>query len=368
MQPSRVTYWVLGGGITGLSIARELAARGVEVTLLETRRLGAGATGSSAGILPHITGGRSPLARLNHAAFEGYEGFIRKLEDESGCAVRFRRPGELEIPVDALEAKKLRSRLERAGEAAEWLEADELRRRIPGIAGSLTLTGAALFPRAAWVHPGDLVAALGAHLDKLRVSIREDQGNIELECSGKRVEAVVAGERLALKESDQLFICAGAWSPLVLGDVKPSLPVQPIRGQMVEVESKVEIETIIHRGPSMIVPTEPGRLWLGSTVEEAGYDEQTTPEGIAEVIEQATSILPDLEDAKVLRTWAGLRPQALRRGGPFIGHHPALKNLWICAGHYRSGLLNAPLGARELVKTALGEPTDIDLEPFRVDR
>jgi glycine oxidase len=343
----------------GLSLARALARRGADVLLIEARRVGAGASGAAAGILPQPGVGASLLQRLARSAHSGYARFVEEIQSESGLPVEFRRTGYAEVALVEEAEEELRSLAgdEKTAGGLRWLSPSDLRNLAPGIAGSAR--GALFAPDAHWVNARLLLNALRASAERLGVKVLE--GKAAGLAPGDRpgeFEAVLGGcggERLAGRE---VVIAAGAWSGEILGEagVGPAAPIVPVRGQMVELEYAPPLATILDHGGAYLIPRPGGTVWVGATVEEVGFDEKVSEEGIRSLTEFARKLLPGIGGLR--RAWAGLRPKCLRRGGPLLGEGEPP----VLAGHYRSGIHLGPLTAHLLAARLLDDPSA--LSPF----
>ncbi len=356
------SFAVLGGGIAGLCAARRLARRGCRVVLVEKKSLGAGATGKSAGLLNLPLAPRSPFQHHLAASFAGYAAFVEQLERESGERVDFNRCGMLYIAFEAADEKKLRGQLAAAQNPlarAEWREPERIALEVPLLTGEAR--GGLFLGGAARVHPPSLIRALRKSLIALGGRIEEGFRSVRLEPSGKAV---------ALEREDgsrdriagfRLVVCAGAWTQEVLegaGLAAPA-PIVPIRGQMIELAMEVQLPYVLRWEDYYLIPRPERRLWVGSTVEEAGFDESVTEEGKRSLFQVARRLLPRLEGS-IASAWAGLRPKALQRGGAILKAGEAVS---ILAGHYRSGILAAPRDADRLVRELLGDDPK-DPSPF----
>jgi glycine oxidase len=357
---------VIGGGIAGLSAARELALRGARVTLVERDRAAAppgngAATCAALGILTAPRGPRSALGRLSALAHRAHAALARELGEETGIDVAYRAEGSL--------------RLERGAGAGHEAEA-ALRELVPGLAAEFR--GATRIAEEASVDPRALAGALRASCERAGVELLEDSGDSRL-----RLEPVAAleRERGGVIEDAVFIVTAGAWSPAVAGEAGASLAVRPIRGQALEVR-------LAYAGPNLrfesarwgkeyfVVPRGAGRAWIGSTVEDAGFESAATAAGADELLSAAREVFPWLSEADVVAAWAGLRPKCLRRGGPYLGRLARGLEVWTACGHYRSGILLAPISARLLVCALASDEEAMrregfdprDLEAFRPGR
>jgi glycine oxidase len=183
--------------------------------------------------------------------------------------------------------------------------------------------------------------------------------------SGDSVELRTSGDQL---QARQYCFTAGSWTGQLLQRLNVSTGILPIRGQMVQFRcERPPISRIVNIGSRYLVPREDGYLLAGSTEEEVGFNKQTTDEAIRELIAFARELLPALREARIERTWAGLRPGSFD-GLPYLDSLPGLKNAFVAAGHFRTGLYLSPATAVVMSQLMLGEQPQIDLSPFRVGR
>ena len=350
---------IIGGGVVGLFVARRLASGGGGVTLLEARQVGGGSSGAAVGVLQAPSPARSALAGLSREGAESYAAIAGELLEETGIDTGYRRCGCVhlrhELPRDP---EKEVARWAGAGVGAAWCDRDRIEELIPGYGGEEPV-GLEL-DREAVIDPASLVAALAASCRARGVEIIEEAGSLTL--SGESERAALpepwAGR---LGSQVEVVVASGSWTPYVVESLgPPGVAVEPVRGQAIELEHPAPscVVHFAHAGSGnayYLVPRSDGRIWVGSTVEEAGYEDTTTPHGLAELLVAARSVLPGIGEGDVRRQWAGLRPKAMRRGGPFIGRWPGLENLWIAAGNYRSGILQGPATARVLCEALAGE-------------
>jgi len=342
---------VIGGGIVGLSVARELAGRGAEVTVVDrdggdASRPGQ-ATRASLGVLGAPHGTTSPLHRLTALAHAGYARFAADLELETGIGTGFRASGSLRLLENSV-SPEARARREKAfresGVPVRWLEGDEIRARAPGI--SPIFSTALEISAESIVHPARLLEALRASCAKRSAQLLSDAGAARLSPTGD-----VELEKGGVLRDAEVVIAAGAWSTGAAGAGAPE--VKPIRGQAMEIRLAWTGPNIrfagLAPGFEYHIVGQEGRAWVGSTVEDVGYDPVVTKEGVEELLAAARRIFPDLTESHIERTWVGLRPQARKTGGPFLGRLPGHENAWIASGHYRSGIHLGPVSARLLV-------------------
>jgi glycine oxidase len=346
-RPARVT--VIGGGVVGLSAARELAGRGVRVAVVDVRRIGHGASARSVGVLSAPTRAKSAFARLCRQGYESYPELALALREETGVEIGYRECGCVHLlgrPPANVDRRAARWR--DAGVGVELLGRDGIESAIPGFGGRFA--AALELDREALVEPERLIQALRASCASRGVELRE-------EATLPPIRELEGGERGAV------VLAAGCWSGLLALELGgPPLRVEPARGQALEIDHPAP-RRIVHFDASFngkgyfLVPRGEDRVWVGSTVEDAGFDESTTAAGREELLAAAREVLPGLAGEDIVRHWAGLRPKALRRGGPFLCRWPGPGNLWVACGHYRSGILTAPATARLLADAMIkGEP------------
>jgi len=375
IQATRRLHVVVGGGVAGLAAARELALRGERVLVVERSREGdealdGSATRGSVGVLSVPSPGRSALARMQLLAYREYGAWAEALADETGIAIGLSRPGSIRLQAALPREGSLR-KLERAFAEARiegrWLSPEELRERVPGLDAYF---GVGLFlPDECVIRPIELARALRASLRRLGVDFLEGAGDARLV---DREDPKLEVPALRTIGNAVFIVAAGAWSTAVVAALDPSrggpdpplLPLKPIRGQALEVRSSSDTgPNLRFEPPGMereyhVIPKGQGLAWIGSTVEDAGFLPAVTEEGIAELLRAGRAVLPSLGESALARAWAGLRPQALERGGPFVGPLPGARDVWVHAGHYRSGILLSPFTARLLVRGLMASIPD----------
>jgi glycine oxidase len=369
---------IIGGGICGLSIGWRLAQAGRPVTVFERGEAGMAATWASAGML-------APQAEAEHAeeallplAMQGramWAGFAAELAACTGIDVDYRGEGTLVVALDRDEREALEHRYEYLrglGLPVDWLSGREARENEPALAR--TVVGAI---RSAADHQVDnrrVARALRAAFLKAGGTLREHAEVEGLVTAADRASAVVvAGEEVA---AETVVLAAGAWSRNLKGlpdAVRP--PVRPLKGQMVALRMAAGAPLIRHVvwGPGRsivpgiyLAPKSDGRLVVGATVEEAGFDTQLTAGGLFELLRHCWATLPASYDLVVDEVWAGLRPTS-RDDAPILGP-AALDGLVVATGHHRNGILLAPLTAATISRYILTGAIDDAIRPFLPDR
>jgi glycine oxidase len=363
-------YLIVGGGIIGCSLARELARTRAHVVLLERNAMGSEASSAAAGVLsptffqPAAPG---PLIELCRHSAGIFEDWVEELRADGVDDVGYRRTGLLSIALDGPEAARLRSTLPEdnyPGRRALWLTAEELRCREPALAGHVQ--GAAYYPDDAHVDPARLVRQVARAAQLAGADLHEGEPVCRLERRGDRIVAVHTPQ--ASYQPGTVILTSGAWTGLFGEQVGWPLPTRPVKGQLVMADCRVSpVRTPLHAGDALLVPWPDGRLLLGVTIEEAGFDRQVRFEGLRQILQRTIELVPAVAGLPLHRAWAGLRP-ATPDECPFLGPVPSLTNLWVSAGHFRKGILLAPICAR-LLAQSLGDGTLVpELSPFNPGR
>ncbi|HET7692545.1 MAG TPA: glycine oxidase ThiO [Gemmatimonadota bacterium] len=376
---------VVGGGLIGCLAARALADDGRRVTLFERgAELGRKASTAAAGMLSPqmewaedlLVEGADDLARrtdamldLGIAARGRWPAFAAALEAETGRRLHYRDEGTLVVALTDEEAAELEARARtqrRRGLRAEWLEPGRVQELEPGIAGAAL--GALYIPDDRQVDPLPLMAAAGEAL-AARPGVRIEIGTTvrAIVSAGGRVTGVAieggtAGER-GTAEAELVVLAAGAWSAGIAGLPRP-LAVRPVKGQMAALRpAAMPIRHVVGGRGAYCVPRDDGRIVVGATVEDAGFDERVDPAAVEALIRAAAAAVPALAAAPVESRWAGLRP-GTADDLPVLGEDPELAGLLYATGHYRNGILLAPLTAEIVAALARGDDPPVDTIPF----
>lgn len=358
---------VIGGGIVGAATARAIAARGKRILLLERAMPGGEASGAAAGMLaPQIEAAADdPMLPLALAARDGYPALVAELDRRTGVNVGYRPGGIALLALEEAEAARLQAQVAAQlamGLAAEWLDRSALVRRHPGV-GPAAL-GALLAPRDACVNNVTLTAALLADAARYGAEIADHEAVTGVVTGFGRVTAVTTARRGY--GTGAAVVAAGAWSGELKGLPRP-LPVEPIRGQMAVVTwPRGEPAGVLFGHHVYVVPRGDDAL-LGSTMERAGFEKDTTPEGLAHIFQEAAALLPALGGQRLHRVWAGLRPMT-PDGRPLIGTDPQVAGLVYATGHGRNGILLGPLTGDIVRDLVLDGATTWDLAPCSVTR
>lgn len=359
---------VIGGGIMGCSIAWELAGRHKKVLLLERGEIGREASWAAGGILTpiHLSDYPGPLANLCTASQELYPSFVEEIRRTSGMDPEFHTSGVLFLVLndtDEDEAKKLEAWKKQRRQPVISLTAEEALSREPAL--SPKTRRALLLPDINQVRNNRLTHAVAVAAQKRGATFVTQAPAVHFHRRESQIEVETPRDRYS---APVLVIATGAWSSDQAQHLGWSMPVRPVRGQMLltEIHPPV-VQSIVMSRDQYLVPRRDGKLLIGSTVEDAGYDSNTTPEGIEFLKRRGREMVPSLADAPILKSWAGLRPGTPDRL-PFIGPVPGMNNVFVAAGHYRNGILLAPVTGQLTAEFLCGERPSLSLEPFRLDR
>jgi glycine oxidase len=347
---------VIGAGVIGATAAWELAASGVSVRVIDARRPGHGATRASAGVLaPYIEGHpSSPLRDLGRQSLDLYDEFITRLRRESGHDVAYERNGTLEIALTLEEAEALA-----AASGALWSESVEARWVPREVVEDLEphasreAYGALMIPMHGYVGATAMTLAAVAAATSLGAEVIVETGAIEvLPLPGGRVRVAAASSSW---DADVVVMAAGSWSSQIRVAGADPLPVTPVRGQLLHLQAPdISLRHIVWGKAGYLVPWRDGTILVGGTVEEAGFDENPTERARRELKAVAAGLVPALAEAEILETRVGLRPR-MADDLPAIGRSTVVPGLIYATGHYRNGILLAPLTAR-LVNTLAADP------------
>jgi glycine oxidase len=363
---------VIGGGVIGLAVARALAQAGVgRVTLVERARLGAEASFAAGGMLAAQAEAdcADAFLELACASRDLYPAFATALREETGIDIELDRTGTLYLAFGEEDEAEIEHRYrwqQRAGLMVERLSASEARRLEPCI--SSDVRGALLFPLDAQVENRRLVAALVASAEKCGVRL----------ITGTHVESIriergeVAGVETARGhvQSKLVVLAGGAWASFVtFSDSRvPVVRIEPVRGQMLCFEAlQRPFRHVVYSPRGYIVPRLDGRLLAGSTTEHAGFDKRVTGRGLNTITKHALEIAPMIGELPLVDTWAGLRPRSLD-DLPVIGECASTRGLCYATGHYRNGILLAPVTAELIAEQIMSRVTPPLLRAFTPDR
>jgi glycine oxidase len=363
---------VIGGGVIGLSIAWRLQQQGRNTLLIERGRLGHSATWAAAGMLTPVseaTWTETELLALGLESLRRYPDFVAEVEEVSGHRVDFDRGGTLMVALDADEARYFQRLLEfqqRLGLGAEWLDTEATLEREPLL--SPRVVGSITAPGDYQLDNRKLTEALALCFERAGGRVFEETPVEAIRLDGERVRGVVAaGDTLS---SELVVLAAGAWSAQLRGLPEPLLPpVRPVRGQIVHLAMDPTMPLTRHviRGRrAYCVPRPDGRLLVGATSEERGFDESLTAGGVYELLRGVYELLPGAYEVRLADLCVGLRPGS-RDNLPILGPSPIV-GLHYATGHYRSGILLTPITAWAISEAIETGTVPEALKPFSIRR
>jgi len=363
---------IIGAGVVGLGIAWRLAGR-AEVAVFDRGKAGMGSSHAAAGMLAaccEAEPGEEALLALCRDSQSRWPGFARELLAASGLDVELRQEGTLVLALTADDQAEAAHRLDfqnKLGLPLEWLTAAETRTREPHLAGKIA--GAVFSPQDHQVDNRKVVAALRLAAERAGVAIHEQTPVKEISFHNGRADGLVLedGRRVS---ADRVVLAAGAWSRGISGlppDRRP--PVRPVKGQMLALRMDPMAPLLTHvlwAPGAYLVPRRDGRLIVGATVEEKGFDDAITAGGLLTLLEAAWRAIPAIEELPVDEIWTGHRPGS-RDDAPILGRGPA-ENLFYATGHHRNGILLAPVTADAMAKLILDDVVEPAIQPFGLER
>ena len=368
---------IIGGGVVGLGIGWQLAKAGASVTIYERDRAGRAASWAAAGMLAPLAEAHTEEPELLNLGCEGlslYPQWVETLEADVGMCIGYRAEGTLIVGLETDDTDQLRHLYEAQQHLSldvRWLSGREAREIEPALSPRVTAT----------IHCAtDYQVDNRLMVEALQRAYQASGGVLHENFPIERIateNGVATGVQMrdGLHEADVVVLAAGCWSAQIDGlpdTIMP--PVRPVKGQMLalQMEAGIDIKTVIRtvraRYPTSVylVPRSDGRLIVGATSEEMGFDTRLTVGGMFELLRGAWEAVPGVYELPVLETWAGLRPGS-RDNAPILGKTP-IENLIYATGHYRNGILLTPITAYEITKLILTGETSETIAPFQLDR
>jgi glycine oxidase len=331
----------VGGGVIGLASAWRAQERGLDVCVLEREAVGSGASRVAAGILApdsEAEPGHEPFVPFARRSLELYPDFVARLEADVG----FWPCGMLVLALDADEIEQIKHEFR----GLRWLAPSECRELEPGV--STNVRGGLLSEEEASIDPRRLVGALAA-----RVPVRE---GVEVAAVTRDSVTLSTGETIA---AGRVVVCAGAWSGFA------GVPVRPVKGQVVRLRGELPARRMVRTEHVYVVPRQNGEVVVGATVEERGFDTTVTAGAVHELLREAYRVLPEIAELELVDVSAGLRPGS-PDNGPLVGEWE--DGVLVATGHYRNGILLAPITAETIAALLAGEEPPPEALPFAPER
>jgi glycine oxidase len=373
---------VIGGGVIGCAAALEIARRGDKVTVLErapavdeaaaspagtdARARGPMGSTAAAGILgAQLEGlrGDGPLSRLCLASRALYPSWERRIRELSGRDIELRPAGVTVVALDAARLRALEAEVawqERAGLPVERLDATALAAIEPSL--SRDAAGGVRFAEDARVDPPSLLAALRLAVERAGGVVRSGAPVARIILRGGRAAGVALKDGVTL-DASAVVVSAGSWSTLIGETSLVESAMAPARGQIVELKLPSPVLRGVIEGPSCYLsPRDDGRVLVGSTIELVGFAPGTTAKAIRDLLSAALHLAPALEGATLRGAWSGFRPRALDER-PLLGGI-GVEGLIVATGHYRNGVLLAPITGAIVAAHLAGDAPPVDIAPF----
>ncbi len=362
---------VIGGGIIGCATAWRLAQAHQRVTVIEQGEFGQEASSAAAGMLAPQGEKIEPenFSVLCHASRDFYPDFVAEVESLTGRKVGYRQDGSLLVGIEDAECRELEETYEhqtRRGLKLERLTGEEVRRRVAGLAPEIRM---GLFvPGDHWLDNTQLSQALAEACRLAGVAMRPASEVARLNVRGEKVDS--AGVRSAGREetvsAGQFVLAAGSWSKALAEPLGVHLPIEPCKGQIIEFHAPGKLPHVVRAGHHYLVPRDGGAVLAGTTAEWVGFEKSVTAGGLASILQGTTRIAPVIKDFRFCRAWAGFRPDT-------PDHLPVLgrgkfTNLVFATGHFRNGILLAPITAQLMVELLTTGSTSHPLEIYRPSR
>ena len=384
---------VVGGGVIGCATAYELAKAGASVTLVESGEVAGQASGAAAGMLipPPWAAPGGAFRDLCRASLDLYPRLVDDVQGETGIDVEYLAAGLLVVVQTEAAAQALRQVAQWRGKLLvelEWVEGEHLRRLEPAL--SPRLPGAGYAPDQHHVNPGRLTLALAQAAVARGARLRQGTRVLRLLTRADRVVAVrtsaeggsASGGSDGDIAADHVVLAAGPWTRMLARPLGVDLPVLPMRGQMLAYRT-AKVRHVIWGDEGYLVPKPAlrraegagaqtgarrgGFLFAGATVEDVGFRPRTTARGLAGLRRMARTLVPALRSAPVASAWAGLRPGS-PDGLPVLGPLPGWRNVSVASGHFRNGVLLAPITGKLIAQLVLEGRAEMPLSPFNPGR
>ena len=354
--------YIVGGGIIGLLTALELQRAGESVVIIDRQTVGREASWAGGGILSPLYPWRyhPAVSALAGWSQDQYPALAASLAARTGIDPELTPSGMLIFGVEDREESRL------------WALAQEARLEIPDPAAialiepmaSPQLGSAVWMPEVAQIRNPRFLRALCADLRQSGVIFLENTQVLGFTTQQGRLRSIHT-DRGEI-ETQRCLVAAGAWSGDLLATTGLVLPITPVKGQMLLLSAKaLQLKTMVLYDHRYIIPRRDGRVLVGSTTELDGFEKSTSETARDDLLRAAVTMIPALAHSQIEHQWAGLRP-GTPNGVPYIGQHPAIEGLFVCAGHFRNGIALAPASARQVADLLLGRAPLLDQRQFQL--
>lgn len=356
---------MVGAGAIGTSITHQLAKAGAKVMLFDRGQIGREATGASAGMIMAHHGPGTPEAfeTLSQESARLFPALADELRDRTGMDIGFRRSATLEVALTEIEEQELRAQRGWAldhGVNLPWLDRRSALDLEPAL--NPAVRGGIYHGDDHQVLPLTMAQALARAAADLGTVVREGAAIDQLRTQGDRVVGVGLGPETVL--ANEVVIATGAWSAAWSAGLGLTIPVQPMRGQMAGLRTVgTGLRQVVSHGGGYALTKPDGTTIVGTTVEDAGFDARPTVGAITRLLEHAATVLPRLSDATFASAWAGLRP-GTPDGMPIIGRPAERRGVTLATGHFRQGILLAPITGELVADLLLWRRPRLPIEAF----
>lgn len=374
---------IVGSGVIGLSIARELAGRGLSVTVVSRDPPRTLASWAAGGIFPAQPPGDdppptcSPLEQLTFSSDRLHAEIAQQLREETGIDTGLERCGTIAVATSNETSEELVtdvSRWQRLGVRHQPVAARDLAGLEPALAAAVaagTIRDAVLLPDETQIRPPRHLAALRASCQNRGVEFFDGMSITSLQPAGGKITALTTDTNSQpTLFADHFCMTAGAWSEQLLTPLGLHIPTRPWRGQiLLQRTTPGLLRRVINIGAGFdyLVPRPDGRLLVGSTIEDVGFDTSTTKPELTRLTRLLKSLLPEFSFGRPEASWAALRP-GTPDGLPILGQLPGFTNAWVATGHYRAGLHLSPATAVALADLICGQPPQHPIDAFSPER
>jgi len=353
---------VVGAGVIGCAVAYEIARRGGRVHVIDRRDVGRGSTQASAGVLaPYLTAHEgNPILGLGARSLALYDEFVSRVVEDSGSTVQYVRHGTLEVALNAQEAEKLES-VHRVyaemGVDVELLDQKAVHAAEPQL--SEDIQAGLVVGGHGYVGAADLTKALRRAAGAYGVTFAPATSATRISAVGDSMRVETGAKTLSC---DAVVMAAGSWSGQVEAEGEEQVPIRPVRGQLLHLGWPMSaLNRVIWTDRCYFVPWNDGSVLVGATVEEVGFDERATVAGVQELLGLACRVAPNTGKGWFRDVRVGLRP-GTPDNLPVVGPSPNLPGLIYATGHFRNGVLLAPLTAAMVADLVLDEKRDAALD------
>ncbi|MBF0620340.1 MAG: glycine oxidase ThiO [Magnetococcales bacterium] len=356
---------VIGAGVMGCACAMRLLQAGLKVTLLERSLPGAESSAAAAGILgaQSEVSDAGPFFELCLESRSRFREFAKELEEISDIHVGYEDSGVLEVALDPAEGRLAVGRAEwmlDRGLNVDVLDREEARKIEPALTEQMV--GANFYPDDHQVDSVGLARALAASAARLGADFRTGARVSGVSVENGQVTGVITEQ--GVLNSDRVVVAGGAWSTRLTGLPPLRTSIRPMAGQIIQVETRPPIfRHVVYGYSGYVVPRADGRVLMGSTLEDRGFDKAVTTAGLNRITGMALRMVPGLENARLMDTWSGLRP-ANEDGFPLLGE-ASVQGLYFATGHYRNGILLTTITADVIRDLVVHGKTEVDVEAFK---